>query len=122
MELQLTTIHVNDLEESVQFYQDVLKLEEVKRFEARPGVEISILQDQGGTIELITGERKIENENSQMALGFKVKDLDFTIEKLEKQGVEILNGPIETDNGSKLAFIEDPNGIEITFIENLVLE
>ncbi|MBM7556791.1 VOC family protein [Halanaerobacter jeridensis] len=57
MQFQLTTIHVNDLEESLNFYQDVLNLAEVKRLNPRPGVEISFLQDEGGTIELISRGR-----------------------------------------------------------------
>ncbi|MGM0502869.1 MAG: VOC family protein, partial [Bacillota bacterium] len=57
MEFQLTTIHVDNLEESKEFYQNILQLKEVKKLNPRQGVEISFLQDQqGGTIELIAGE------------------------------------------------------------------
>ena len=120
MQLMLTTIHVNDLEESLEFYQNVLNLAEVKRLSPRPGVEISFLQDEGGMIELIAGEEATKDE-SRVSIGFEVEDMEAVIEELEAKGVDVLRGPIKTTNGTKLLFIEDPNGVEIEFIENLTL-
>jgi len=122
MQIQLTTIHVDDLEESKDFYQNILELEEVKRLSPRPGVEISFLSDQaGGTIELIAGDKEVSNSSSSVSIGFKVANMTELVQDLEEQGVDLLRGPIETGNGTKLAFIEDPNGVEVEFVEGLKL-
>ena len=121
MQLQLTTIHVEDIEKSIDFYENILGLEEVKRINPRPGVEISFLQDEGGTIELIAGEEITADSNAGISIGFKVEDMEATIAELKDQGIELLSGPIETPNGVKLAFIADPDGVEIEFIEGLNL-
>jgi lactoylglutathione lyase len=122
MQLQLTTIHVDDLEESKRFYQNILELEEVKRLSPRPGVEISFLSDQaGGTIELIAEDTEVSESSSRVSIGFEIDNMAELVENLEEQGIELLRGPIETGSGTKLAFIEDPNGVEVEFIAGLTL-
>ena len=118
MEFMLTTVHVRDLAESVEFYQNILDLTEVKRVKPRPGVEIVFLKDEGGIIELIAGE---EVENGTVSLGFKVENIEATVAELRAEESERLEVPIETPNGTKLAFFSEPNGVEIELIEGLVL-
>ena len=121
MQFQLTTIHVEDIEKSVEFYQNILEMEEIKRINPRPGVGLSFLEDEGGVIELIVGEGITADSNAGISIGFKVDNMEETIAKLNEQGIELLRGPIETPNGVKLAFIADPNGVEVEFIAGLNL-
>ena len=86
------------------------------------GTKISFLEDNNsGTIELIENEEiskvyDISNE-SMVSIGFEVKNINEKIGELKNKEINIIRGPIEVPGGSKLAFIKDPNGIEIEFIE-----
>lgn len=122
MKIKFVTITVDDIEESLKFYKEVLHLEEVRRFSPQPGVNIAFLKDKdNGMIELI--EHKTEDENdkdtarSLVSIGVGVENLNQCMEMLKNKGIEILRGPIQVPSGEKFLFIKDPNGVEIEFIE-----
>ena len=52
------TITVNDLEESLSFYQDIVGLTVDRRFQAGPGMEIVFLGDGETKVELIRKQVK----------------------------------------------------------------
>lgn len=122
MNIKFITIKVKNLEESIKFYKDILELKEVRRINPMKGTKIAFLEDNNaGTIELIENEKiskvyDVFNE-SMVSIGFKVKNINEKIDELKNKEINIIRGPIEVPDGSKLAFIKDPNGIEIEFIE-----
>lgn len=122
MNIKFITIKVKNLEESIKFYKEILELKEVRRINPMEGTKISFLEDNNsGTIELIENEEiskvyDISNE-SMVSIGFEVKNINEKIGELKNKEINIIRGPIEVPGGSKLAFIKDPNGIEIEFIE-----
>ncbi|WP_338595835.1 VOC family protein [Clostridium baratii] len=122
MNIKFITIKVKNLEESIKFYKEILELKEVRRINPMEGTKIAFLEDNdSGTIELIENEEiskvyDISNE-SMVSIGFEVKNINEKIGELKNKEINIIRGPIEVPDGSKLAFIKDPNGIEIEFIE-----
>ncbi|MCF8219588.1 MAG: VOC family protein [Bacteroidales bacterium] len=36
---------------------------------------------------------------------------------LKEKNIEIIKGPVKVPSGARFVFIEDPNGVEIEFIE-----
>jgi lactoylglutathione lyase len=50
-------------------------------------------------------------------MAFQVENLEETIQRLEKSGAPIAEGPIETSNGTKFIFTEDPDKYEIELME-----
>lgn len=122
MNIKFITIKVKNLEESIKFYKEILELKEVRRINPMKGTKIAFLEDNNaGTIELIENEKiskvyDVFNE-SMVSIGFKVKNINEKIDELKNKEINIIRGPIEVPDGSKLAFIKDPNGIEIEFIE-----
>lgn len=122
MNIKFITIKVKNLEESIKFYKEILELKEVRRINPMEGTKIAFLEDNNdGTIELIENEQlskvyDVSNE-SMVSIGFEVKNINEKIDELKNKEINIIRGPIEVLGGSKLAFIKDPNGIEIEFIE-----
>ncbi|HCX61202.1 MAG TPA: glyoxalase, partial [Clostridiales bacterium] len=57
MKFLWTTIHVKNMEESLAFYQDVVGLKLMNRFNAGPGMEISFLGEGETKLELICSEK-----------------------------------------------------------------
>jgi lactoylglutathione lyase len=113
-----TTLKVKDMEESLKFYQGIVGLPLNRRFAAGPGVEIAFLGDDGTKVELICNEKiKEVNIGSDISLGFAVKSLDEKIVFLEGKGIKLHSGPFAPNPHTKFAYILDPNGLRIQFVE-----
>lgn len=117
MEYVWTTIHVENLEESVQFYEEIIGLSINRRFIPGPGKEIVFLGQGQTQIELIhEADMKIENKERGISLGFKVESLDKT--KALVDGKKIVASPIyQMGPTTKCFFIDDPNGVSIQLVE-----
>ena len=118
-----TMIRVSDLERSVRFYTDVLGLQEQRRkVLEKADATLVFLGDEAGhhAIELTynhDGRRyELGNQFGHFALG--VSDLEATRDELAATGIEFSRGPYRvSEGGSMIAFIRDPEGIEIELIE-----
>lgn len=122
MRYGFTTIKVADMEASLKFYQGILQLKEIAKFNAGPDTTIVFLKDDfDNKIELIGHRNEPDNhENiggSQVSVGFLVDSLDETLKLLKENDIEILRGPVHTPDGVKFVYVKDPNGAEIEFIE-----
>lgn len=118
-----TMIRVKDLERSVRFYTEVLGLrEERRKVLERADATLVFLVDGNGphAIELTYNhdgrDYELGNQFGHFALG--VADLDLAADELARHGVTFSRGPYRvSERGSRIAFIRDPDGIEIEFIE-----
>jgi lactoylglutathione lyase len=115
-------IRVKDLERSVGWYRDVLGMrEESRRVLAKADATILFLTDGGEhRIELTYNHdgRDYQLGNQFGHFAFAVADLDAEKDRLERLGISFTRGPYQvTPGGSRIAFIKDPDGIEIELIE-----
>ncbi len=115
MKVKYATIIVRSMNESIEFYSDVMGFEVDSQFKALPGVVITLMKGRGeAMVELI------ENGAYEVGLysvGMDVDDLAATVERLKAKGATITLEPVPTQVGS-LAFVEDPNGARIALIEH----
>lgn len=114
------TIHVKNLSESVQFYQDIIGLDVIKRMNPNPEMEIVFLGSGETQIELIWNTKNKEtNYGKDFSLGFEVGSVDKMIEILKGKNIPILSGPYQPNPAIKFIYIQDPNGLKIQFVENI---
>jgi lactoylglutathione lyase len=117
MKIQFVTVNTADMAASIAFWQDVLGFKTVRRFVARPGMEIAFLSDgAGGQIEFITGGAPAF-AGSGISVGFDVDDIEATKQMLVDKGVRITHGPLTMPNGVKLLGALDPNGLALGFVQ-----
>lgn len=122
MKIAFTTITVDKLERSLEFYKNIIGLSEIRRINPQEGIQCIFLKDEeGSVIELIEDKTisnaNVENREHRVSIGFNVDNLDDTIKVLEDNSIEIISGPIEVPGGVKFIFIKDPSGVSIELIE-----
>lgn len=110
---QYTTMIVNDLQESVAFYRDVLGFAEGYHVDL-PNGAITIMESEGASVELIECK---DFETGLYSIGTDVDDLDEVIRHLEKHGYQT-TGPIIPTTVGRQTFVLDPNGVRICLIEH----
>ena len=120
-----TMVRVKDIEKSLAFYTDVLnmKLDHKKKLE---DCWLYFLTDEENTcqIELTyndeTPEGGYELGSAFGHFAFSVESLDEFTDKINKLGYSYLYPPFDLNGkGSKIAFINDPDGYEIELIEKV---
>jgi lactoylglutathione lyase len=117
-------VHIvcGDVEGTVKFFLDHFKGKETSRQMLRgfPMVRVDVLgldvafigtDPQSSLLQPGKGERGLDH------MGFKVDDMDKTLEELQAKGVTLNTPPGLTAAGIKYAFINGPEGIRIELIE-----
>ena len=119
-------IRVKNLEKSMQFYTELmgLKLVEEHRLE---DCTLYFLEDEATKtqIELTynddTPDNGYANGNAFGHFAFYCENLDEFTKKLDKTGYKYLYEPFDLNGkGSKIAFVNDPDGNEIELIEKVI--
>jgi lactoylglutathione lyase len=120
-----TMIRVNDLDESIQFYCDILGMKLLRKKDYPSGrFTLAFVgygnESENAVVELTynwdTHRYDVGNGFGHLALG--VDDIYGTCDQLRKRGVKIVRepGPMK-HGGTEIAFIEDPNGYKIELID-----
>lgn len=114
------TINVNNMEDSLKFYQDIVGLSIDRKFKAGPEVEICFLGDGETKVELIcNSSKKVTQSLEGISLGFEVKSVDEMINFIKEKGLEVNGGPYQPNPHVKFFYVKDPNGVTIQFVENI---
>jgi len=111
-----------DVEKAVKYFEEVFqgKIESRREIRGFPmvrlhayGVPINIMgtDPQAGTLMAGKGNRGLDH------FGFRVKDLEKTVEDLKKRGARFSTGITSGSGNVKYAFIEGPEGIRIELVD-----
>lgn len=120
MKFLWSTITVNNMEESLSFYQEIVGMPIVQRFQAGPTVEIAFLGEGDTQVELICDpNHKAKGNVEGISLGFQVKSLDEMINYIQSKGIDVDSGPFQPNPHVRFFFVKDPNGVSIQFVENI---
>jgi lactoylglutathione lyase len=118
MKMQFITVQTKNIAVSIDFWERVLGYRVSRRFSPRPGMEIVFMGDAGGCeIEFIAGGDGDTFSGKGISLGFHVDDMEKTQAMLLAQSVEIVSGPLTLPNGSRMLRARDPNGLELSFLQ-----
>jgi len=116
-----TRFRVSDMDASLKFYHDLLGMEISEQSTSPRGSKLVYLKlpQSEADLELCSfpSSGKVAVPEDLVHLAFEVEDLNVWVEKLNKAGVPITEGPIETSRGSKFIFTEDPDKYEIEIIQ-----
>jgi len=109
--LSLLTIIVSDMQRSVDFYTERLGL----ALKARYGDEFAVLEAPGVRIGLHPAKGTQQKPGS-ISLGLGVDDVEAGRKHLQARGVAF-KGDIVSDPPMRLAFLTDPDGVELYLAE-----
>lgn len=126
MRLLHTMLRVGDLERSIKFYTEVLGMRVLRRSE-NPEYKYSLAfvgyddEDKTAVIELTynwgVSQYDLGSAFGHIAIG--VDDIYATCEAMKAAGGKVTREPGPVKGGTTvIAFIEDPDGYKIEFIEN----
>ncbi|MBE3094449.1 MAG: VOC family protein [Actinobacteria bacterium] len=115
-----TTLTVNNLEESLKFYQEIIGLQLNRRFNAGSDLEIAFLGDGETKLELLCDKKsKKVNIGQDISLGFEVESVNKTLAQLKEKGIKIHSGPFQPNPNIKFFYLLDPNGLKVQMVENI---
>jgi len=112
-----TRFRVSDMEKSISFYQDILGMKVIEQKTSPRGSKLVFLKFPGMDCELelcsFPDSGSVHVPEDLVHLAFEVDDLEACMDKLNVAGVPITEGPLESSNGTKFIFTEDPDKYEI---------
>lgn len=123
MKLLHTMIRVKDIKKSLEFYEKLIGLKPVKKMRL-DDCTLYFLSDEIGEVQIeLTHNDETPENGYEIGSGFghfafQVDSMDKVTKKLKELGYEYLWEPFQLSAaGSTLAFVKDPDGYEIEFIE-----
>jgi lactoylglutathione lyase len=122
--LDYVILIIRDLEESIQFYAEVLGLEMKHRAEEYAQFETGNTRLGLYTRDAMArtlGEplRSPARDAPAFEIGFIVQDVDSLFEELISRGISPVSPPTDRPWGQRTAYIRDPDGHLIEFAQNL---
>ena len=118
-----TRMRVSDMDQTINFYTNVLGLEVLERKVSPRGSHLAFLKvpNSEELIELTSfpPSGPVIVQEDLVHLAFLVESLDETLVSLNSMGVKVTDGPTQTSSGSRFIFIDAPDGYEVELIERL---
>jgi lactoylglutathione lyase len=116
-----TRMRVTDMDQTINFYTNVLGLEVLERKVSPRGSHLAFLKvpNSEELIELCSfpSSGPVKVQEDLVHLAFQVENLDDTIEELGAKQIRVTDGPTTTSSGSRFIFIDAPDGYEVELIE-----
>ncbi len=116
-----TRMRVSDMDQTINFYTNVLGLEVLERKVSPRGSHLAFLKvpNSEELIELCSfpSSGPVRVQEDLVHLAFQVESLDDVIEQLGTKQIRITDGPTTSSSGSRFIFIDAPDGYEVELIE-----
>ena len=120
-----TRMRVDDLDETVAFYEKVFGLEVSRRHESPRGSKLVFLavpnSEEEIEITYYPGSGSVQVQEDLMHLAFEVESMEAFAQHLQQVGYSFSDGPTKSSSGSVFAFVDAPEGYEVEVIEKAAL-
>ena len=120
-----TRMRVDDLVETVAFYEKVFGLEVSRRHESPRGSKLVFLavpnSEEEIEITYYPGSGSVQVQEDLMHLAFEVESMEAFAQHLQQVGYSFSDGPTKSSSGSVFAFVDAPEGYEVEVIEKAAL-
>lgn len=114
-----TTISVNSMKDSLDFYENIVGLKLNRRVTIPNGPDMAFLGEGETEIELIwNGDKAYEAISENISIGFQVDNLEDMMGFLEGKGIKLESPVIEPNPTTRFFFVKDPNGLRVQFVES----
>ena len=116
-----TRYRVNDLDKTAEFYKNILGLKEVSRHKSSRGSLLAFFEAPQGDVQIElcqyekSGPVKVQEDLTHIA--FEVDDLEAFAREVAAKGHPLSEEISTTSSGSKIAFIDGPEGYEFELIQ-----
>ena len=115
-----TTLNVKNMDESLDFYENIVGLKLERRVSMGPDKELAFLGEDETKVELIYDKTNNSlNIGNDISLGFTTPSIENKLTFLKEKGINIHSGPFQPAPHIKFFFILDPNGLRIQFVEKI---
>lgn len=112
------SIRVFDMDKTVSFFNGLLGLPVLQRFTLEDA-DIALLGVEGQpSLSFIARPSYAQTRYTGFSIAIEIPSLDDTLPKLNESGYRILREPFSPQPGSRLCFVEGPDGVEVELIEN----
>lgn len=113
MHIKHIALNVNNLEESIEFYETITELRVDRRFKAGPGEVAFLTNTSGGTeIELIYMPEGLKYEGKGLFICFQTDQLEVMHQLAVGKGLKPSDIQ-EPDDGTRYFYVYDPNGVSV---------
>lgn len=113
-----TTLMVENLEDSIEFYSEVIGLKIQRKISQGANVEICFLGEGETKIELICDQEYASDSPGQgISIGFETESLDEFLGFLKEEEILVHSGPFSPNPNIKFLEILDPSGYRVQIVE-----
>lgn len=107
------------MDESLKFYTEIAGLTVDSRFSPDENTDIAMLGNpESAKIELLDRKGYATAKNSKgISVGIKVVSLENMLERVKKNNIPIISGPVSPSPGLSFFMVSDPNGVSVQFVE-----
>lgn len=121
MRMEHVGIMVKDMDESLNFYQNILGLELRSREWLNDSIELAFLffpEQPSVEVELVYGG-PVENEGIVNHLAFRVENIEAELARFKEAGVKLVDEEPRSilNDTVKIAFFQGPNGEKLELVE-----
>jgi lactoylglutathione lyase len=121
MKMEHVGIMVKDMDESLNFYQNILGLELRSREWLNESIELAFLffpEQPSVEVELVYGGTA-ENEGIVNHLAFRVENIEAELLRFKEAGVKLVDEEPRSilNDTVKIAFFQGPNGEKLELVE-----